>query len=196
MKMRFWNHRVKGVQKSHHLPLLRVPNPNSRDHATKPGLRVPNPNSRGYATKRGLRVPNPNSRDHTTKRGLRVPNPNSRGHATKRGLGVPNLTLTKKIWFLKDRKGGQNQKWLPQPGLFGGPKEGGSATSPLHSRGSPTPSTGKESEVAHRWAHRLQACIFSKIGNCFFAVRSCNFFIFAVNGYRKKLSHRVNLFLR
>ena len=31
-------------------------------------------------------------------------------------------------------KGEQNQKWLP----LGGPKEGGNATSPLHSRGSPT----------------------------------------------------------
>ena len=30
-------------------------------------------------------------------------------------------------------KGEQNQKWLP----VGGPKEGGNATSPLHSRGSP-----------------------------------------------------------
>ena len=52
---------------------------------TKRGLRVPNPNSRGHATKRGLRVPGPNSRSHTTKRLLQVPNPNSRGHTTKRG---------------------------------------------------------------------------------------------------------------
>ena len=64
---------------------LRVPNPNSRGHATKRGLRVPSPNSRGHATKRGLRVPNPNSRGPATKRALRVPNPNSRGHTTKRG---------------------------------------------------------------------------------------------------------------
>ena len=66
--------------------------------------------------------------------------------------------------------------------------------SPLHSRGSPTPSVGEKSEKAHRWAHCLQACIFSKIGNCFFAVRSCNFFIFAVNTCRKKLSHRAIFF--
>ena len=77
---------------------------------------------------------------------------------------------------------------------FSGPEEGGNATSPLHSRGSPTRSAGKKSEVAHRWAHCLQACIFSKIGNCFFAVRSCNFFIFAVNACRKKSSHRVIFF--
>ena len=35
-------------------------------------------------------------------------------------------------------KGGQNHKWLPHPYLLRGPKEGGNATSPLHSRGSPT----------------------------------------------------------
>ena len=53
----------------------------------------------------------------------------------------------------------QNLKWLPHPCLLGGPKEGGNATSPLHSRGSPTPSAeskirsgpqqrGTKSEVA------------------------------------------------
>ena len=34
--------------------------------------------------------------------------------------------------------GEQHQKWLPHPCLLGGPKEGGNAMSPLHSRGSPT----------------------------------------------------------
>ena len=34
-------------------------------------------------------------------------------------------------------KGEQNQKWLPQPCLLRGPKEGGNATSPLRSQGSP-----------------------------------------------------------
>ena len=34
-------------------------------------------------------------------------------------------------------KGEHNQKWLPHPCLLRGPKEGGNATSPLHSRGSP-----------------------------------------------------------
>ena len=108
---------------------LRVPNPNSRGHATKCGLRVPNPNSRGHATKRGLRVPNPNSRGHATKCGLRVPNPNSRGHATKRGLRVPN----------PNSRGHATKCGLrvPNPNSRG-PKEGGNATSPLHSWGSPT----------------------------------------------------------
>ena len=45
-------------------------------------------------------------------------------------------------------KGEQNQKWLPHPCLLGGPKEGGNATSPLHSWGSQTPSAGRKSEVA------------------------------------------------
>ena len=38
----------------------------------------------------------------------------------------------------------RNQKWLPRPYFLGGPKEGGNATSPLHCRGSPTPSTGSK----------------------------------------------------
>ena len=38
----------------------------------------------------------------------------------------------------------QNQKWLPHPCLLGGTKEGGNATSPLHSWGSPTPSVGSK----------------------------------------------------
>ena len=46
------------------------------------------------------------------------------------------------------KKGEQDQKWLPQPCLLGGPKEGGNATSPLHSRGTPTPSTKGKSEEA------------------------------------------------
>ena len=35
-------------------------------------------------------------------------------------------------------KGEQKHKWRPHPCLLGGPNEGGNATSPLHSRGSPT----------------------------------------------------------
>ena len=49
------------------------------------------------------------------------------GYITLAFLGIPN-------------KGEQNQRWLPHPCLLGGPKEGEKATSPLHSRGSPTPS--------------------------------------------------------
>ena len=40
--------------------------------------------------------------------------------------------------------GEQYQKCSPHPYLLGGPKEGGNATSPLHSQGSPTPSTGSK----------------------------------------------------
>ena len=41
-------------------------------------------------------------------------------------------------------KGVQNQKWLPQPCLLGGPEEGLNAMSPVHSQGSPTPSVGRK----------------------------------------------------
>ena len=43
---------------------------------------------------------------------------------------------------------GDNQKWLPHPCFVGGPKEGGIATQPLHSRGPPTPTAGRKSELA------------------------------------------------
>ena len=39
------------------------------------------------------------------------------------------------------KKGGQNQNWMPNPCLLGGPQVGGNATSPLNSRGSPTKGT-------------------------------------------------------
>ena len=48
---------------------------------------------------------------------------------------------------------GQNQNWLPQPCLLGGPKVGGNATSPLHSRGPPT--KGTESKRAQKRADML-----------------------------------------
>ena len=35
-------------------------------------------------------------------------------------------------------EGKKNLKWLPHPCLLGGPKDGGNAMSPVHSRGSPT----------------------------------------------------------
>ena len=38
----------------------------------------------------------------------------------------------------------QSQNDLPPPCLLGGPKQGGNATSPLHSRGSPAPSKGSK----------------------------------------------------
>ena len=43
---------------------------------------------------------------------------------------------------------GENWNSLPHPCLLTGPKEGGIAMSPLHSRGSPTPSAGRKSEMA------------------------------------------------
>ena len=67
---------------------------------------------------------------------------------------------------------GENQNWLPHPGLLGGPEEGGSATSPL-----PNAKRGDKIRSGPKWAHRLQTCIFSKIGNFCFVVRSCLFFL-------------------
>ena len=57
-------------------------------------------------------------------------------YVTSALLGVPN-------------KGEQSQEWLPHPCLLGGPKEGRNAMSPLHSRGSPTPSTGSETRSGY-----------------------------------------------
>ena len=61
------------------------------------------------------------------------PKTGRKGYATPAFSGVPNA-----------KRGEQNQKWLPHPCLLGGPKEGGNATSPLHSRGSPMPSVGSK----------------------------------------------------
>ena len=55
----------------------------------------------------------------------RGPKTGQKCYVTPAFSGVPN-------------KGEQNQNWLPEPCLLGGPKVGGSAMSPLHSRGSPT----------------------------------------------------------
>ena len=54
-------------------------------------------------------------------------------YVTPTSSGVPNA-----------KRGEQNQKWPPHPCLLGGPKEGGNATSNLHSLGSPTPSAGSK----------------------------------------------------
>ena len=62
-----------------------------------------------------------------------VPKRGRKGYATTVFLGVPNA-----------KRGEQNEKWLPHPCLLGGPQVGANATSPLHSRGSPTPSTGSK----------------------------------------------------
>ena len=54
-------------------------------------------------------------------------------YVTPTSSGVPNA-----------KRGRQNQKWPPHPCLLGGPKEGGNASSNLHSLGSPTPSAGSK----------------------------------------------------
>ena len=76
----------------------------------------------------------------------RVPKSGWKCYVTPAFSGVPN-------------KREQNQNWLPQPCLLGGPKVGGSATSPLHSQGSPT--------KGHKNQNRLpQLCLLAgpKVG--------------------------------
>ena len=53
--------------------------------------------------------------------------------------GIPNA-----------KRGEQNKKCLPHPCLLGGPKRGRNATSPLHSRGSPTPRAGSNIRTPHQ----------------------------------------------
>ena len=54
-------------------------------------------------------------------------------------------------------KGEQNRNWLPHHYLLWGPKEGGNAASPMHSRGSPMPSAGsKKSEVVRNKGEQNQ----------------------------------------
>ena len=61
-------------------------------------------------------------------------------------LGDPQSQARGAKSEVASNKGEQNQQWSPHPYLLGGPKEGGNATSPLHSRGSLT--KGIKSEVA------------------------------------------------
>ena len=70
------------------------------------------------------------------------------GYLTLAFSGAPmRAEMPRKAYVLKDpQPSGQNGKWLPHPCLLGGPKEGGNATSPLHSRGSPP--RGGKSKVA------------------------------------------------
>ena len=114
--------------------------------------------------------------------------PTRGGHTTKHSRGSPTkgskirrgcLSGPKEAFSGIPNIGEQNQKWLPHPYLFGGPKEGGSAMSPLRSQGSPTegdgnksgpqkggsatsplrsresPNKGTKSKVAHKWADVL-----------------------------------------
>ena len=80
---------------------------------------------------------------------FRGPKSGRKCHVTPAFSGVPN-------------KGEQNQNWLPQSCLLGGPKVGGSAMLPLHSRGAPTKSSkikigclSHAFSVAQNWAELL-----------------------------------------
>ena len=65
-------------------------------------------------------------------------------YVTRAFLGVPNAKRGEQNQKWSPTKGEKKQKWLPHPCLLGGPKEGGNAASPLHSRGFPTPSAGSK----------------------------------------------------
>ena len=60
-------------------------------------------------------------------------------------LGDPQRQARRAKSEVVPNKGEQNLRWLPHPCLLEGPKEGGNATPPLHSRGSPTLSAGSKS---------------------------------------------------
>ena len=60
-----------------------------------------------------------------------------KGYLTPALSGIPNAKRREQNQKWSPTKG-TNDKWLPHPCLLGGPKEGGNATSPLHSRGSAT----------------------------------------------------------
>ena len=101
--------------------------------------------------------------------------------ATQQSVDCESLTPTNN---LDKKKSGSLRTALqrgtkPKPEVANPPFSGGQKRAEVRRHpcilGGPQ---GQKSEVAHRWAHCLQACIFSKIGNCFFAVRSCNFFYF------------------
>ena len=76
-------------------------------------------------------------------------------------LGDPQRQVRGAKSELVPKKGEQNQKWMPHPCLLGGPKEGGNATSPLHSQGSLEEGTKSElapSPLPSRGPKRGQAC--------------------------------------
>ena len=79
----------------------------------------------------------PNKGKQNDKWPSRGPKRGRKCYVTPAFSGVPNA-----------KRGEQDRKWSPTKGnkmingLLEGPKEGGNATSPLHSRRSPTPSAG------------------------------------------------------
>ena len=63
-------------------------------------------------------------------------------------LGDPQRQMRGAKSEVAPKVGEQYQKWLPHPCLLGGPNDGRNAVSPLHSPGSPTPSTGSQARGA------------------------------------------------
>ena len=95
-----------------------------------------------------LRCPKESGNATSTLHSRGFPTPSARikirsGYLTlalSRGQRGQNCYVTPPFSGVPNTKhGDQNQHWLPHRCLLGGPKEGGSATSSEHSRGSPTP---------------------------------------------------------
>ena len=106
----------------------------------------------GCVTPAFLGVPNAKSGEQNQKWSA------TKGNKIKSGCLTPAFSgAQKRAEMLRHRcilggpnKGEQNQTWLPPPCLLGGPQEGGNDTSPLHSRGSPTPSAGSKIRSGHQ----------------------------------------------
>ena len=122
----------------HHACIVRGPQRQARggksEVAASPLLsRSPKRGRKCYATPALSEVPNAkqgaNSEVAASPLLSRRPKKGRKCYATLAFSGVPNA-----------KRRGQNQRWLPHHYFLGGQKEGGNATSPLHSRGSPTPS--------------------------------------------------------
>ena len=113
----------------------------------------------GYITLAACRVPNPS--EYGTKSAM--------AHKWARWLHNPY-----RLEVLQRR--GQNQQWpTNRPGGY---------TTPVPCGVPDASEWGTKSAVAHTWADWLHACMFSKIGDFFFAVRFCNF-CFAVNACKQ-----------
>ena len=153
----------RGARGAHTSSLTPCLTPTQGGHATKPRLRVPNPNSRGHATKRGFKD-SPPPLVHPLKGHHWGTGPKAcRGRARRPPgtLTFPHEVLGKakircKISHPLNTHGSvesletvHNYLLLGKRGIGCGksPKEGGNATSPLHSRGSPTKARKSENKT-------------------------------------------------
>ena len=116
------------------------------------GLGTHNPRFVAWPLELGSGTHNPCFVARPLKLGLGTHNPRFVAWPLELGLGTHPCILGD-----PQKKGGQNQKWVPHPCLLGSPKKGGNATSPLHSGGSLA--KGTKSKVAELGARtKLWMC--------------------------------------